>query len=848
MHARPELAPETSREEPMPPTHRIAAVFTAILLGAAALPAGAAPAVAQSVTQEDSRPAAGLLDLPSQALSSLPSNLLPLGILAEPDAAPVLEEEETAPAGAGDAPVPPENEPAPAETLNDPAPAEIPVEEPAEAPVEAPLESPAPPAGNVPAGPSEGPAQPKVKIEASAEAEKRYLVRYTSGTDVAAEARSLRSKGLAVGRTFTKAVDAAVVSTTATRAAALERSGRVEAVEPDGPVRISDTQQQAPWGLDRIDQAALPLSSTFSYDTKGAGVSAYVVDTGVRRTHAEFGGRVTAGWSAVADGLGSGDCNGHGTHVAGSVAAATYGVAKAAQIVPVRVLNCDGAGRMSDVVAGLDWIAGHHQAGAPAVANLSLGGGANSTVDAAVQGVINDGVTVVAAAGNSSVDACGASPARVPAALTVAASDSSDKQASFSNYGSCVDLYGPGVSIRAPWYTGDTAVATLSGTSMAAPHVAGAAALLLSKDQSLTPAQVASTINGDAVTGKIIGASSGTPNRLLHAPASSAGLPGTGSIGDEPTITSHNPAASASNAAPKANVTATFSADVLGVSAMTFALKDRAGTPVPATVAYDSTTRTATLDPAADLTPGVGYSATLTGGPSAIRSTDGTALRSFSWSFTTAKAPGVKKRAPKANAKSVERTGDLTATFSKPVRGVSASTVVLSNSAGSKVPAQVSYNSGTRTATLDPSSSLAADRAFTLTLVGGPSAIRDRYGTVLDTVEWSFTTGPAPKVKSRAPAPASSGIKRGSNIAAVFTEPVRSVSGSTFLLKDSATGTRIAAKVYRKGTTNKWILNPESALAANTRYTVVVKGGPANIRDRAGNPLRTARWTFTTGP
>ncbi|WP_457973938.1 S8 family serine peptidase [Arthrobacter sp. D1-17] len=344
----------------------------------------------------------------------------------------------------------------------------------------------------------------------------RYLVQYTAGTDVAAKARGLLARNIAVGRTFTKALRGAVVSATPAQVAELKRSAEVAAVEIDAPVTISETQQPAPWGLDRTDQRALPLSGSYTSATAGAAVTAYVVDTGVLASHADFGGRVAAGWTAVADGHGTGDCNGHGTHVAGTIAGKTYGMAKAATVVPVRALNCEGKGYNSDVIAGLEWVVSHHQAGTPAVANLSLGSPASSMVDAAVQGVIADGVSVTVAAGNSAVDACTSSPARVPEALTVAASDSSDRQASFSNFGSCVDLYAPGVSIASAGIGSTTAQATMSGTSMAAPHVAGAAALLLSGNPALSPADVSAKLAANASSGVIAGPGVDTPNRLLN--------------------------------------------------------------------------------------------------------------------------------------------------------------------------------------------------------------------------------------------------------------------------------------------------------------------------------------------
>lgn len=347
----------------------------------------------------------------------------------------------------------------------------------------------------------------------------RYLVRYAPGTDVAAKAKTMRSRNIAVGRTFTQALRGAVVTATPAQAAELRSSGQVAAVEIDAPVTVAETQQPAPWGLDRSDQRTLPLSASYTSTASGSGVTAYVIDSGVLAAHTDFGGRVAAGWSAVKDGLGTGDCNGHGTHVAGTIAGKTYGMAKAATVVPVRALNCNGSGYNSDVVAGLDWVASHHQAGTPAVANLSIGSPASAIVDAAVQGVISDGVTVTVAAGNSATDACNSSPARVPNALTVAASDSSDRQASFSNFGSCVDLYAPGVAIASAGIASTTATATMSGTSMASPHVAGAAALLLSQNPALSPADVAAKLLADTSAGVIAAPGAGTPNRLLNTEA-----------------------------------------------------------------------------------------------------------------------------------------------------------------------------------------------------------------------------------------------------------------------------------------------------------------------------------------
>ena len=300
----------------------------------------------------------------------------------------------------------------------------------------------------------------------------------------------------------------------------------VVAMEPDSTVRALGDQVDPPWGLDRVDQQALPLTHEYSYGSTGSGVTAYIVDSGIRTTQTEFSGRLLPGWSAYStDGTGVEDCNGHGTHVSGIVGGTIAGVAKEVSLVPVKVLSCAGGSTVSTVIAGLDWIIADHQAGAPAVANLSIGGGPSSALDAAVTAVISDGVTVVVAAGNDGSPTCNYSPARVPAAITVGASEIDDEVAGYSNYGSCNDIFAPGTYIQSAGIASDTATATMSGTSMATPHVTGAAARILQAKPWASPADVWAQLDADATPGALLKPSEGDPNKLLNMPKGSLGVP-----------------------------------------------------------------------------------------------------------------------------------------------------------------------------------------------------------------------------------------------------------------------------------------------------------------------------------
>jgi len=356
----------------------------------------------------------------------------------------------------------------------------------------------------------------------------QYIVVFKSDVaDPATLAQTLvRTHGATHRFTYTHALKGFAASMSDVAAAALARNPQVAYVEQDQVVHAITTETNATWGLDRIDQRALPLSGTYTYTPTGAGVTAYIIDTGIRFDHVEFGGRAVTGIDEVTAGGNAADCNGHGTHVSGTVGGATYGVAKGVRLVAVRVLDCSGSGTTSGVVAGIDWVTGNHAS--PAVANMSLGGGASTSLDDAVRQSISAGVTYAIAAGNSNADACAYSPARVAEAITVGATTSTDARATYSNYGSCLDIFAPGSSITSAWYTSSTATNTISGTSMATPHVTGTAAVYLQNNPTASAATVASAIVASATSGVVTSVGTGSPNKLLYSPLTPESGGGTG--------------------------------------------------------------------------------------------------------------------------------------------------------------------------------------------------------------------------------------------------------------------------------------------------------------------------------
>ncbi|MET7668699.1 S8 family peptidase [Micromonospora luteifusca] len=413
-----------------------------------------------------------------------------------------------------------------------------------------------------------------------------------------------------VARTYSAALRGFEVTVSAAAAARIAADPAVAYVEQNHTVSIFGTQTNPPsWGLDRIDQRNLPLNSSYTYPNTASNVRAYIIDTGVLYGHNDFGGRAVSGFDAV-DGGSADDCNGHGTHVAGTVGGSSYGVAKGVQIVGVRVLNCQGSGTNAQVVAGIDWVTAN--AVKPAVANMSLGGGANSSIDTAVSNSINSGITYAVAAGNGNTlgvrqNACNYSPARVASAITVGATQNNDAAASFSNFGTCVDILAPGVNITSAWYTSSSATNTISGTSMASPHVAGVAALALSGNPSWSPQQVRDYLVNNSTPNVVTNVGTGTPNQLLYV------VNGTPPANDFSVSVSPT----SGSTAPGGSVTATVGTATTAGSAQSVSLS-ASGLPAGATASFSPSTVTSggssTLTIATSAsTPAGSYLVTITG-------------------------------------------------------------------------------------------------------------------------------------------------------------------------------------------------------------------------------------------
>ncbi len=352
----------------------------------------------------------------------------------------------------------------------------------------------------------------------------QYIVVLKESQDVPTVSSDLAKKHKSkVKKKYTKALNGFVMNIPPGQLKKLSNDPRIDFIEADSVIELTETQSQAPWGLDRIDQRNIPLNSSYTYDFTSANVNVYIIDTGIRTSHYEFGGRAVEAFTAINDGNGAGDCNGHGTHVAGTVGGETYGVAKQSNLHAIRVLDCQGQGFTSGVIAGVDWVTNNYMGSA--VANMSLGGSGSTAMDRAVQNSVAAGVTYVVAAGNSNASACNESPARIAEAITVGATSSNDARASYSNWGSCVDIFAPGSQIKSTWSTSDLAVATISGTSMASPHVAGIAALYLESNPGTTPAQVQGAVFSSATTDQLSNIGRDSPNLLAYSLQESGNAP-----------------------------------------------------------------------------------------------------------------------------------------------------------------------------------------------------------------------------------------------------------------------------------------------------------------------------------
>ncbi len=465
-----------------------------------------------------------------------------------------------------------------------------------------------------------------------------YIVVFNNSVqDVDAEVQKLVSKhGGAVKHKYKSALKGMAIELSDAEVTALRAEPSVAYVEQDQTMSISTVQSGATWGIDRVDQRALPLSGTYTYNADGTGVTVYIIDTGINFTHAEYSGRASKGIDEVTSGGTAADCNGHGSHVSGTVGGTTYGVAKKVKLIAVRVLDCSGSGATSGVIAGIDWVTANRVL--PAAANMSLGGGFSASLNTAVQNSIAAGVVYAIAAGNSTADACNSSPASAPNAITVGATDINDGFASFSNFGTCVDINGPGVNITSSWIGSNTATNTISGTSMATPHVAGAAALYLQTNPSATPQQVRDGLVNNATANVITNIGAGTPNLLLYTGFISAGpTPPVANFTYSCSLLSCNFDGSSSTAQPGATYSWAFGDGANGTGVTTshsYAASGTYSVTLTVTDANGTSSKTSSVTVSnAPPAPVASYTYTCSGTTCSFNASSSTNASTYAWNF-----------------------------------------------------------------------------------------------------------------------------------------------------------------------------------------------------------------------